>query len=210
MKITLESIAKHCIDDNITADQIAYLLKVQAELERLRVASVATPIDVYLADGRTYRVDGNTEKRTEMSVVKPPEGKTWLQCIVDGCPHGRLIRGMCAQCAGKEIERLRKEVKRLRNENVQIFTMVKCDNCERGVRQRYNVHGLCHLCARKEMTRLRGIEKAVTPQGLGFTREDAAEFWRLVAEDPCYWRGAVKVHGNMIADALDCRGSQGY
>jgi len=36
MEITLESIAKHCIDDNITTEQIAYLLKVQAELERLR------------------------------------------------------------------------------------------------------------------------------------------------------------------------------
>jgi len=55
-----------------------------------------------------------------------------------------------------------------------------------------------------EIARLRGIEKAVTPQGLGFTRENTAEFWRLVAGDPCYWRGAVKVHGNMIADALDC------
>jgi len=36
MEITLESIAKYCIDDNITAEQIYYLLKVQAEVKRLR------------------------------------------------------------------------------------------------------------------------------------------------------------------------------
>jgi len=41
-EITLESIAKHCIDDNITGDQMAYLLKVQAEVKRLRRIETAT------------------------------------------------------------------------------------------------------------------------------------------------------------------------
>jgi len=41
-EITLESIAKHCIDDNITSDQMAYLLRAQAELERLRRIETAT------------------------------------------------------------------------------------------------------------------------------------------------------------------------
>jgi len=35
-EITLESIAKHCIDDNITGLMIEYLLAAQAELERLQ------------------------------------------------------------------------------------------------------------------------------------------------------------------------------
>ena len=35
-EITLESIAKHCIDDNITTPQLEYLLAAQAELARLR------------------------------------------------------------------------------------------------------------------------------------------------------------------------------
>jgi len=34
--ITLESIAKHCIDDNVTGPMIAYLLEARAELTRLR------------------------------------------------------------------------------------------------------------------------------------------------------------------------------
>ena len=40
--MNLESIAKHCIDDNITSDQIAYMLRMQAELERLRGIEAAT------------------------------------------------------------------------------------------------------------------------------------------------------------------------
>jgi len=35
-EITLESIAKHCIDDNITGLMIEYLLATQAELKRLQ------------------------------------------------------------------------------------------------------------------------------------------------------------------------------
>jgi len=36
MTITLESIAKHGIDDTLTTEEIAYLLATQEELERLR------------------------------------------------------------------------------------------------------------------------------------------------------------------------------
>ncbi len=39
--ITLESIAKHCIDGNITGPQIAYLLAAQADLTYLRGIEVA-------------------------------------------------------------------------------------------------------------------------------------------------------------------------
>jgi len=84
-----------------------------------------------------------------------PKGEMMIDIAkCHNCDNRAIIQGLCAECASKEI-------KRLRNENVKIFTMVKCNNCERGVRQRYNIHGLCHLCARKEMTRLRRIEKAI-------------------------------------------------
>jgi len=72
-EITLESIAKHCIDDNITVDQIAYLLKVQAELERLRALEKALRSITDLPLARPWHVLG--------SIVKQEGYQRWGEII---------------------------------------------------------------------------------------------------------------------------------
>jgi len=67
-EITLESIAKHCIDNNITSEQIAYMLETQAELKRLQrlwdALSADSDIDIIPTPGqwrllaRALRRDG--------------------------------------------------------------------------------------------------------------------------------------------------------
>jgi len=105
------------------------------------------------------------------------------------CREPLLVEELrCLRDTNVELERLRELLREAQEDMVYQRGLVKLLNME---------------ADKSELAWLRGIEKAVTPQGLGFTRENTAEFWRLVAEDPCYWRGAVKVHGNMIADVLE-------
>jgi len=74
-EITIESIAKHCIDDNITSGQIACLLEAQAELTRLRRIEAAFNGVTDLPLPRPWRV---------LAAILRDEGyKRWAKLIDD-------------------------------------------------------------------------------------------------------------------------------
>ena len=74
-EITLESIAKHCIDNNITSGQIAHLLEAEAELARLRGIEEAFNGVTDLPLPRPWRV---------LAAILRDEGyKRWAELIDD-------------------------------------------------------------------------------------------------------------------------------
>ena len=103
-----------------------------------------------------------------------------------------------------QLEAVRAELERLRNEVVQIHTYIECVNpaCKRGVRPRDAVCGLCPACAEDDLTRLRRIERAVMDIMDGFDHKlpEVILWWRTVARDTP--RGVGRVFG-AIANALE-------